>query len=120
VLHTEYRFTLPFGYADELGNLHREGVMRMAVALDEVQPLRDSRVHANQSYIAILLLSRVVTRLGSISPVPPTVIERLFAADFAFLQDLYIRLNQPGADLAETECPDCGLRFTVDLMAGAA
>ena len=119
-LPTEYPFTLPRGYVDDRGAVHRRGVMRLAVALDEIQPLRDSRVQANQAYVAILLLSRVVTRLGSISPVPPVVIEQLFSADFAFLQDLYIRMNEPDAGLAETQCPDCGGRFAVDLLAAAA
>jgi hypothetical protein len=119
-LQTEYRFTLPCGFVDERGNLHRDGAMRLAVALDEVQPLRDARVQNNQAYVAVLLLSRVVTRLGNISPVPPSLVERLFAADFVFLQDLYMRINQPGGELGETECPDCGLRFAVDLLAGSA
>jgi hypothetical protein len=116
-LHTEYSFTLPCGYVDESGDLHRTGVMRLATALDEVQPMQDSRVHANHAYVAILLLSRVVTQLGGISPVPAAVVERLFAADFAYLQDLYMRVNQPGAEEAETQCPDCGSRFAVELSA---
>ena len=119
-LQTEYPFTLPCGYVDERGTLHRRGVMRMATALDEVQPLMDQRVHRNQAYVAIVLLSRVLTRLGDISPVPVAVVEKLFAADFAFLQDLYIKMNDAGNGQAETECPDCGLRFTVDLLADAA
>ncbi len=119
-LQTEYPFTLPCGYVDERGTLHRQGVMRMAVALDEVHPLADQRVQRNQAYVAILLLSRVVTRIGDISPVPPAVMETLFAADFAFLQDLYVHINDSGNGQAETECPDCGLRFAVDLAAAAA
>jgi hypothetical protein len=90
--------------------------MRLATALDEVQPLRDARVQANQAYVAVLLLSRVVTQLGGISPVTPATIERLFAADFAYLQDLYVRMNESSARVAETECPDCGSRFAVDLL----
>ena len=89
----------------------------MATALDEVQPLRDARVQANQAYVAVLLLSRVVTQLGDITPVPPSLIERLFAADFAYLQELYIRMNEPAGSLAETQCPDCGSRFAVDVLA---
>jgi len=116
-LQTEHLFTLPCGYVDERGDLHRQGVMRLATALDEVQPLRDTRVQANQAYVAILLLSRVVTRLGSITQVTPTVVERLFAADFAYLQDLYMQMNQAVGALAETQCPDCGSRFAVDMLA---
>jgi hypothetical protein len=111
---TGVEFTLPRGYADEFGNLHRQGSMRLATALDEVQLLQDPRVHANQAYVSILLLSRVLTRLGDISPVPPPVVERLFSVDFAYLQDLYVRLNTV-ANVAETECPACGTSFEVEL-----
>jgi hypothetical protein len=114
-LQTQFSFTLPCGYVDDAGNLHRDGVMRLATALDEVQPLQDARVHANQAYVGILLLSRVVTLLGSITPVPSAIIERLFAADFAYLQELYMRINEPTAEVAETQCPDCGSRFAVEL-----
>ena len=112
---TEFPFTLPCGYVDNAGRVHRDGVMRLATALDEVQPLRDPRVQQNQAYVSILLLSRVVTRLGDLAPVLPVDVERLYAADFAFLQNLYVHLNEPGAGLAETECPDCGTRFELDL-----
>jgi hypothetical protein len=115
LLRTEVEFTLPLGYVDQGGTLHRQGVMRLATAFDEVQPLQDARVQANQAYLSILLLSRVVVKLGALSPVPPAVIEGLFSADFAYLQDLYVRLNEPGGTLAETRCPECGTQFTVDV-----
>lgn len=115
LLRTEVDFTLPFGYVDKSGTLHRQGVMRLATAFDEVEPLHDARVQANQAYLSILLLSRVIVRLGSISPMPIAVIEGLFSADFAYLQDLYVRINQPGGTLAETRCPECGTQFAVDV-----
>jgi len=115
LLRTEVEFTLPLGFVDSSGTLHRLGVMRLATAVDEVQPLQDPRVLANQAYLSILLLSRVVVRLGSISPVPASVVEGLFSADFAYLQDLYMRLNEPGGTLADTRCPECGTQFTVDV-----
>ena len=115
LLRTEVEFTLPLGFVDSSGKLHRLGVMRLATAVDEVQPLQDPRVLANQAYLSILLLSRVVMRLGSISPVPASVVEGLFSADFAYLQDLYMRLNEPGGTLADTRCPECGTQFTVDV-----
>jgi hypothetical protein len=122
-LQTEFAFTLPCGFPDERGNLHRDGVMRLATALDEIQPLTDPRVQANPAYVSILLLSRVVTQLGNLSPVSPGVVERLFAADFAYLQDLYLRVNDTGdgtgTGLIETECPSCSRRFMLDLTAGA-
>jgi hypothetical protein len=115
IVRTEVEFTLPVGYVDRAGALHRHGVMRLATAGDEVQPLQDPRVQANAAYVGILLLSRVLVRLGSISPVPPSVVEGLFSADFAYLQDLYMRMNEPGGTLADTRCPECGAQFTVDL-----
>jgi len=114
-LKTEFAFVLPRGYLDAEGTVHREGVMRLATALDEVEPLQDPRLSANSAYLSILLLSRVVTRLGTISPVTQTVIQGLFASDFAYLQDVYLRLNE-GAHEIETECPSCGARFALDLL----
>jgi hypothetical protein len=119
MLQTEFAFTLPCGYVDEQGNLHQQGTMRMATALDEVAPMQDARVRANELYLSILLLSRVVTRLGEISPVSPAVIERLFSADFVYLQDLYMRVNHVGPNLIETQCPTCGTRFALDLAENA-
>jgi hypothetical protein len=90
--------------------------MRLATALDEVAPLRDERVRDNESYLSVLLLSRVVTHLGNIHPVPPAVIESLFASDFAYLQSLYVRVNELATDPVETQCPGCGRRFALDLL----
>jgi hypothetical protein len=112
---TEVEFTLPVGYVDRAGAIHRQGVMRLATAVDEIQPLQDPRVQANAAYVGILVLSRVLVRLGPISPVPPVVVESLFSADYAYLQDLYVRLNEPGGTLADTRCPACGAQFTVDV-----
>lgn len=115
---TQVEFTLPVGFVDRDGTLHRQGVMRLATAVDEVHPLQDPRVQANAAYVGILLLSRVLVRLGSIRPVQPAVVEGLFSADYAYLQDLYMRLNTPGGTLADTRCPTCGTQFTID-VAGA-
>jgi hypothetical protein len=113
MLQTEFRFTLPCGYVDAAGNLHRDGVMRRATALDEVEPLADPRVRANEAYVSILLLSRVIARLGDLTLVTPAVVESLFASDFSYLQDLYLQVNE-GRELIETACPSCGTRFTLD------
>ena len=115
MLQTEFEFTLPCGYIDAHGNLHRQGTMRLATALDEVEPLQDARVRVNEAYLSILLLSRVITRLGDISQVSPAVVEKLFSADMAYLQDLYIRVNETGTSLVETRCPGCGTRFALNL-----
>lgn len=95
-LQTEFEFTLPRGYVDEAGNLHRHGLMRMATAMDEITPLGDPRVQHNQAYLVILLLSRVIIKLGSLSVIDTKVVENLFAADLAYLQTLYQRINEDG------------------------
>jgi hypothetical protein len=119
MLQTEYEFSLPCGYVDQQGNLHRRGMMRLATALDEIEPLGDPRVRDNQAYLSILVLSRVMISLGEISPVPSVLVEGLFSADFAYLQDLYVRVNELGTSIAETECPSCGTHFQLDLAATA-
>lgn len=118
MLQTEYEFTLPCGYVDDQGTLHRQGVMRLATALDEITAMKDARVRANDAYVSILMLSRVITRLGPIAPVTPALVERLFSADFTYLQDLFVRLNDAGSNVVETQCPACGTRFHLDLMQG--
>jgi hypothetical protein len=119
MLQTEFEFNLPCGYIDAQGSLHREGTMRLATALDEIEPLQDTRVRANEAYLSILLLSRVITRLGDIRQVSPAIIEKLFTADMMYLQDLYIQVNDGGTSLVETQCPSCGTRFALDLAGEA-
>ena len=114
-LRTEFPFILPRGYVDSSGTLHREGVMRLATAKDEIIPLRDPRVRENEAYLTVLLLSRVVTRLGRVGEVHPGIIENMFASDLAFLQDLYRRVNQEGTSQAAVTCPACNHEFTVEL-----
>lgn len=113
MLQTEFSFTLPLGLVDEQGNLHRDGVMRRATALDEVEPAGDGRVKANPSWAAILLLSRVISRIGDITPVPPELVGRLFATDFTFLQDLYLRVNANAGTRLDVSCPTCATTFSV-------
>ena len=93
--------------------------MRLATARDEILPLRDPRVRDNEAYLTVLLLSRVVTRLGELRDVTPATIEGLFASDLAFLQDLYRRINQEGHTRATVTCPSCDHEFTVDVAGGA-
>jgi hypothetical protein len=115
MLQTEFTFTLPLGFVDAEGTLHKEGVMRLATAFDEIAPLKDPRVHNNPAYLLIILLSRVVTRLGTLEQINPKVIEGLFAADLAYLQDLYRRVNEYGHSLVRTQCPHCEEQFDVEL-----
>jgi hypothetical protein len=93
-LQTEYPFTLPKGYIDADGTLHRHGIMRMATARDEIEPLRDGRINGpDDPYLTVLVLARVISELGSLSRVTPNDVEGFFAADLAFLQDLYGIIN---------------------------
>ncbi len=112
---TEFEFTLPVGYVDETGGVHKQGVMRMATAMDEIAPLRDLRVRSNQAYLAVVLLSRVITKLGTLSQITTTVIENLYVADLAYLQALYRRINEEGKTTLPVTCPDCRAKFEVDL-----
>lgn len=118
-VRTEFAFTLPVGYLDEAGMLHREGRMRLATARDEILPLRDPRVQDNEAYLTVILLSRVITSLGSLSLINPGVVEGMFAADLAFLQDLYRQVNAEGHSHTAVSCPGCGHEFAVDFSAGA-
>jgi len=111
---TEFPFTLPFGYVDGEGATHRDGVMRLATAYDEIAPLRDPRVQANPGYLVIILLSRVITRLGGVEHINPKVIESLYAGDLAYLQDLYRRLNEHGHGRLAVTCPHCQGDFEVE------
>ena len=118
-LRTEYPFVLPRGYVDEHGQVHRDGIMRLATARDEIAPQTDARVRQNPSYLTVILLERTVTRLGSLPAVDTFVVENLFASDLAFLQDLYRRINQEGRTEAEVTCPSCGHGFAVDVAGDA-
>jgi hypothetical protein len=114
MLETEFPFSLPRGYADPEDNLHRDGTMRLATAFDEIAPLKDPRVQANPGYLVIILLARVVTRLGTLEHINPKVIEGLYAADLGFLQDLYRRINGDGTSRLAVTCPHCERPFEVE------
>jgi hypothetical protein len=114
-MQTEYAFTLPRGYVDAAGTVHREGTMRLATARDEIEPLRDVQARQNEAYLAVLLLARVVTRIGDFTDITPDVVEGLFAADFDHLQRLYERINTDGEAVGAVTCPHCAQPFEVDL-----
>jgi hypothetical protein len=109
-LKTEYEFVLPRGYVDSEGNIHREGVMRLANAKDEIVPLNDLRVQRNRAYLIIVLLSRVIVRLGTLPEVNTGIIENLFAGDLRFLEEMYNRINEDEATV-RVSCPECGAHF---------
>jgi hypothetical protein len=117
-LRTQFEFELPRGYVDSSGILHRQGVMRLATARDELVPLHDDRVRENPAYLTVVLLARVITRLGTLTDIHVGIVEELFASDLAFLQDLYRRVNQEGHTRAGVTCPECKHEFAVDVAGG--
>ncbi|SRR5579883_2887848 len=117
-LQTEFEFVLPKGYVDKDGTLHKRGTMRLATAMDEIAPLRDPRVRSNQAYLTIILLSRVITKLGTLTDINPSIVEGIFSSDLAYLQTLYRRINENASTDVTATCPECGHKFEVDTVAG--
>ncbi|MGH3930661.1 MAG: hypothetical protein ACRDTF_11865, partial [Pseudonocardiaceae bacterium] len=111
---TEFPFTLPQGLVAPDGTVHQDGAMRLATAFDEIEPIKDPRVRANPGYLVIILLTRVITRLGSLDYINTNVIENLYAADLAYLQDFYQRINLNGHARLQVDCPHCGGAFEVE------
>ncbi|HST22174.1 MAG TPA: phage tail assembly protein [Blastocatellia bacterium] len=114
MLQTEFEFTLPKGYIDKNGDLHKQGIMRLANAKDEIAPLQDPRVQNNAAYLVVILLSRVITKLGKLNDINPSVVENFFSADLAYLQDFYRRINTNGNSTMKIMCPECENVFEVD------
>lgn len=112
---TEYEFVLPRGYIDNNGDLHQKGTMRLATAADEILPMRDPRVQQNQGYLTVILLSRVITKLGTLNAINTKVIEGLFSIDMAYLQDFYQRINTSDVPAYKMQCPKCEHTFEVPL-----
>ena len=110
----EFPFTLPQGLVAPDGTVHRDGTMRLATAFDEIEPIKDPRVRTNPGYLVIILLARVITRLGSLEYLNTNTIENLYAADLAFLQDFYQRINLNGHSRLQVDCPHCSGTFEVE------
>lgn len=117
LLQTEYEFSLPKGYVDTDGTLHKDGVMRLACAADEILPMKDPRVQNNPAYLSVILLSRVITKLGDLQGMNPGIIEQLFVADLSFLQEFYKTINGDGSVMIPVKCPKCGEQFEKELSA---
>ena len=115
VIQVEYEFTLPKGFVDESGTLHRNGVMRLATAADEILPLKDPRVQQNPAYLTVIVLSRVITKLGNLSSVSTKTIENLFASDLSYLQAFYNKINGEGNAKIKATCPNCKTEFEVEI-----
>ncbi len=115
VLQTEYEFTLPRGFVDGDGSVHKNGTMRLATAADEILPMKDPRVQRNPAYLTVITLARVMTKLGDLSDVSTGVVEKLFIGDLSYLQELYRRVNGDGDFMVAVTCPDCGKKFEEEL-----
>jgi hypothetical protein len=115
VLQTEYEFTLPKGYVDDNGTLHKQGVMRLASAADEILPMKDPRVQTNPAYLTVILLSRVITKLGELEGINPGIVEKFFVGDLTFLQEFYKTINGNGNVLMKVKCPKCGESFEKEM-----
>jgi hypothetical protein len=117
---TEFPFTLPRGYVDpQTGKLHKKGLMRLATAKDEILPLQDYRVQSNRAYLVIVLLSRVISKLGDVEIIDVDVVENLFSTDLAYLQEFYRKINEEGAPRMHLACPSCTHKFDVDMITGS-
>ena len=114
-METVYEFTLPKGYIDNGGEIHKRGRMRLATAGDEISATRDPRVLQNPSYLTIVILSKVITEIEGVDAITATLVEKLFTADLAFLQDMYQRINDIEPPTLTATCPDCGKTFEVPL-----
>lgn len=108
LIQTEYEFELPYGYADEGGTLHKRGTMRLACSADEILPMSDIKVQQNPAYLTVIILARVITKLGTPPQVNTKIIEKLYTVDLAYLQDLYQRINQCESPVYKAVCPKCG------------
>lgn len=114
MLQTEYEFSLPKGFVDIQGNLHRDGVMRLATAMDEITPMKDPRVRNNDAYLSIIILSRVITRLGDMTSVNTGTMEGMFTSDLSYLQEFYRSINEGGSSIGRVACPSCKSEFDVE------
>lgn len=114
MIQTEFEFTLPKGFVDTDGNVHRSGAMRLSNAADEITPMKDPRVQKNKAYMVIILLSRVIVRLGDITEITPEMIEQIFSADLEFLQAFYQQINGTGRLSVPAKCPDCGHKYDLE------
>jgi hypothetical protein len=112
---TEFSFTLPKGLVDSQGALHRQGRIRLATAKDELYAQKDRRVQEDPDYAVLVLLSRVITNLGTLSTITPELLENLFSPDLAYLRELYNRINQQGDAYIPVQCPTCSTHFNVEL-----
>ncbi|MEB3292712.1 MAG: phage tail assembly protein [Synechococcales bacterium] len=116
MLSTQFNFQLPRGLMDETGQVHRRGIMRLATAKDELLVQRDRRVRENSAYATLMMLSQVITHLGTLELVTPEQLENLFTQDLGYLREFYNRINQQGNAKVASQCPNCNTQFEVELV----
>lgn len=114
-MQTVYEFELPRGYVDSAGGIHKRGRMRLATAGDEISATRDPRVLSNPSFLSVVVLAKVITELEGVEMVTTTLVEKLFTADMAFLQDMYQKINNVEPVTVRAVCPECGVVHEVPL-----
>ena len=114
-MQTTFEFVMPRGYLDPGGLVHRDGVMRLATALDEIEAGRHPRVLENEAYLPVALLARVITRLGTLPAISTQVVENFFASDLAYLEDLYMRLNSAESVVLGATCPLCAGQIEIEV-----
>lgn len=115
-LQTVYEFVLPRGFLDDRGQVHRQGTMRLATAMDEIAPLRDPRVRANEAYLTLVVLSQVITGLGPYQRLTPAMLENFFAVDIVYLQEFYRYINGlDDLDQLTVTCPNCRHTFETEI-----
>lgn len=114
-LRTEFDFTLPRGLIDSQNRVHRHGVMRLATAKDEIFVQKQRKVQDNPAYAVLVMLSQVITRLGSLNSVSPDLLEELVILDIAYLREFYNQVNQQGNAYIPAHCPNCNTQFKVEI-----
>jgi hypothetical protein len=115
-LVTTFDFVLPRGLVDAQGTVHAAGTMRLATARDEMIADKDPRGQDSPTYRTLIMLSQVITKLGTLATIEPEQLENLFTKDLAYLNEFYNRINQQGRALIPTQCPQCNREFDVELI----
>jgi len=115
-LLTEFNFMLPRGLVDASGVVHQQGVMRLATARDELVAHKHRHVQTYPEYLMLVLLSQVITHLGTLESISPEDLENLFTQDLAYLRELFNRINQVGSAKLPVQCPQCSHRFQTELV----
>lgn len=110
-------YTLPIGLADPKGALQREVTMRAATALDELEIQAQDAAAINDRFRDLLIFSRVISSIGTITNPTLETLEELYETDFLYLQLAFRELNGVAGNLYTLTCPQCGKKHAVSLEA---